>query len=141
MSIWQNMVFWNAIIACLLAQVLKTIIELFRTKSLNAALFYSTGGMPSSHSALVTSLSMSVGLAEGFDTTVFAVSAVLAGVVMYDAAGVRRAAGKQAAILNKLLYTHYSEEEFQEKLKELLGHTPLEVFVGALLGLGVALLF
>ena len=98
--------------------------------------------MPSSHSSTVTALCVAVGLTDGFQSSVFAVSFILALVVMYDAAGVRRAAGQQAKILNKIVEdwgkTNYRDTE--KKLKELLGHTPVEVFAGALLGIAIALL-
>ena len=97
--------------------------------------------MPSSHTAVVTSLSMLVGKSEGFDSAVFAVALVFAMVVMYDAAGVRRAAGKQAHLLNKIIETPgLTGVEVQERLVEVLGHTPLQVIVGAIIGITVGLL-
>ena len=97
--------------------------------------------MPSSHSAVVVGLATLIGKYEGVGSSIFAVSLVLAFVVMYDAAGVRRAAGKQAKLLNKLIETPgLSTGEVQEKLVEVLGHTPLQVIVGALIGLGVGLI-
>lgn len=98
--------------------------------------------MPSSHAAFVVSLAVSVGLAEGFTSSLFAVSVVVALVVMYDAAGVRRAAGQQAKILNKLVedWEKNNFENTEKKLKELLGHTPVEVFAGAVLGALIAFL-
>jgi len=123
-----------------LAQVLKVLFDRWRTKSWTKALLYSTGGMPSSHSALAVALTISIGLHEGFGTPLFAVSAVLAMVVMHDAAGIRRAAGKQAEALN-FLFSKLEDQgiRFDTKLKELLGHRPIEVFAGGLLGLIVAL--
>lgn len=97
--------------------------------------------MPSSHSAVVCSLSTCIGREYGFDSGIFAISMVMAFVVMYDAAGVRRAAGKQARILNKILETPgLTTVEVQEKLVEVLGHTPVQVFVGAILGVLVGAL-
>ena len=97
--------------------------------------------MPSSHSAVVTTLASLVGKYEGVDTPIFAMSVVFAMVVMYDAAGVRRAAGKQASVLNKIVKTpSLSGVDVQEKLVEVLGHTPLQVFVGAFIGIVVGLL-
>ena len=97
--------------------------------------------MPSSHSAVVTSLAMLVGKSEGFDSAMFAVALVFAMVVMYDAAGVRRAAGKQAHLLNKIIETPgLTGVEVQERLVEVLGHTPLQVIVGAIIGITVGLL-
>ena len=126
----------TALVALILAQILKTFFEYWRTNSWQKALLFSTGGMPSSHSSLATSLAVSIGLYEGFDTTLFAVSAVLALVVMHDAQGIRRAAGQQAEAINFL----FSKLEGQgikldKKLKELLGHRPIEVMAGAILGL------
>ena len=100
-----------------------------------------SGGMPSSHTAVVTSLAMLVGKSEGFDSAMFAVALVFAMVVMYDAAGVRRAAGKQAHLLNKIIETPgLTGVEVQERLVEVLGHTPLQVIVGAIIGITVGLL-
>ena len=97
--------------------------------------------MPSSHTAVVTSLAMLVGKSEGFDSAMFAVALVFAMVVMYDAAGVRRAAGKQAHLLNKIIETPgLTGVEVQERLVEVLGHTPLQVIVGAIIGITVGLL-
>jgi len=97
------------------------------------------GGMPSSHSAFVTSLAVAIGLTEGWDSGMFAVSFVFAAVVMYDAAGVRRAAGRQARVLNQLMTIMLKEGHFPAtKLRELLGHTPFEVVMGALLGTAIA---
>jgi len=131
----------TALAALVLAQVLKTLFDYWRTKSWQKALLFSTGGMPSSHSALAMALAVSVGVYEGFDTTLFAMSAVLALVVMHDAQGIRRAAGKQAEALNFLFSKLESQGiKFDQKLKELLGHRPIEVMAGAALGLVVAFL-
>ncbi len=98
--------------------------------------------MPSSHAASVSSLSTMVGLHEGFDSTMFGVTLFFSLIVMYDAAGLRRAAGRQAVVLNRLIDEHFKNpEEGAQKLMELLGHTPLEVLVGALLGVGSAMLW
>ncbi|HEY9721168.1 MAG TPA: divergent PAP2 family protein [Oscillatoriaceae cyanobacterium] len=128
-------------IALFSAQALKTITNVARERRFNFRVVVGTGGMPSSHTALVVSLTTAVGLAHGFDTPLFDVSAVFSSIVMYDATGVRQAAGKQAAILNKMmeeLSTMHSIRE--ERLKELLGHTRLEVLGGAIYGIIVALL-
>lgn len=132
----------TAVIAWFTAQVLKVMLVLIKNKRLDFRRFVGSGGMPSSHSSFVVSLAMSVGLTEGFSGSLFAVTVVLALVVMYDAAGVRRAAGQQAKILNKLV-EQWGKEDFTEtekKLKELLGHTPVEVFAGALLGILIAVI-
>ncbi len=121
----------------LIAQTIKFTLHLVFDKKIDFRLFTTTGGMPSAHSAFVVGLSTSVGLIAGFDSMIFAVAMVNALVVMYDAAGVRRAAGKQAACLNRILDDFYKHElqEIGGRLKELLGHTPLQVFWGAILGI------
>ena len=131
----------TAILALIVAQILKLLFDYWQKGSWQRALLFSTGGMPSSHSALAVSLMVSVGLNEGFETPIFAVSAVLAIVVMHDAAGIRRAAGKQAEAIN-FLFTKLEGQgiKLDKKLKELLGHHPIEVMVGGLLGLAIAAL-
>ena len=122
-------------------QVFKVICDLVKTKIFNFKRIMGAGGMPSSHTAVVTSLAMLVGKSEGFDSAMFAVALVFAMVVMYDAAGVRRAAGKQAHLLNKIIETPgLTGVEVQERLVEVLGHTPLQVIVGAIIGITVGLL-
>lgn len=130
----------NAIIAAVIAQLLKFITYLFVHKKVNFKIFTTTGGMPSSHSAGVISLSMTVGYIEGFNSVMFALALGYAMVVMYDAAGIRRSAGKIAATMNRVMEEFYAHRPSAagEKLKELLGHTPFEVFVGALLGVVVS---
>ena len=97
--------------------------------------------MPSSHSAFVCSLATTIGITEGVSSPLFAMAVALSAIVMYDAAGVRRAAGKQAKILNQIIESEGENINVQEKLIELLGHTPLEVYVGALVGIVMAFLF
>lgn len=117
-------------------QAFKVIYELITTKKFNFKRIMGAGGMPSSHSAVVTSLAVLIGKHEGFDTSTFALSLIFAMVVMYDAAGVRRAAGKQAHLLNKIVETPgLTNVQVQERLVEVLGHTPLQVIVGALIGI------
>lgn len=117
-------------------QVFKLIYDLVTTKKFNFKRILGAGGMPSSHSAVVTSLATLIGKYQGVDTPIFALSVVFALVVMYDAAGVRRAAGKQAKLLNKIVETPgLSSMEVSERLVEVLGHTPIQVIVGA--GIGV----
>lgn len=127
----------SGLAAAFLAQVLKFIIFTIRTKKINFKIFTTTGGMPSSHSAGVMGLSTSVGLVEGFDSAIFAVAIGYALVTMYDAAGVRRAAGKTAAYLNRMMADFYEHgvQSIGGKLKELLGHTPFEVVMGAIFGI------
>lgn len=116
-------------------QLFKLIYDLVTTKKFNFKRIMGAGGMPSSHSAVVTGLATLVGKYEGVNTPIFAISLILAFVVMYDACGVRRAAGKQATLLNKLIETPgLSGVQVSEKLVEVLGHTPTQVFVGALIG-------
>lgn len=122
-------------------QTFKVIHDLITTKKFNFKRIMGAGGMPSSHSAVVTCLSAMIGKNIGFETPMFAMSLIFAMVVMYDAAGVRRAAGKQARLLNKIVETPgLSSVQVQEKLVEVLGHTPLQVIVGAILGIVVGLL-
>lgn len=117
-------------------QLFKLIYDLVITKKFNFKRILGAGGMPSSHSAVVTSLATLVGKYEGVNTPLFAVTLIIAFVVMYDACGVRRAAGKQAELLNKLVETPgLTGVQVSEKLVEVLGHTPVQVFVGALIGL------
>ena len=118
------------------AQIIKCFVFLIVKRNIDLRLFTTTGGMPSSHSAGVMSLSTAVGLIKGFSSIEFAIAIGYACIVMYDAAGVRRAAGKQAACLNKIIMDIYKQDlaEAGGKLKELLGHTPMQVFVGAIFG-------
>ena len=127
-----------AFILWFLIQTFKVLTDLVVNKKLNVRRIVGAGGMPSSHSAIVCSLATCVGKEYGFDSGIFAIAMVMAFVVMYDAAGVRRAARKQARILNKILETPgLTTIEVQEKLVEVLGHTPIQVFVGAILGVVV----
>ena len=135
----RNTPLWAAIVSWFAAQALKVIILLVTEKKLDISRMYGSGGMPSSHSALVCALAASMAKTYGAESPFFAVSAVFASVVMYDAAGVRRAAGKQAQVLNWLL--NLNGYSYMEQLKELLGHTPLQVFAGALLGILVGIIF
>ena len=123
-------------------QTFKVIYDLVTTKKFNFKRIIGAGGMPSSHSAVVTCLATLIGKSEGVDSIMFAMATIFAMVVMYDAAGVRRAAGKQAKLLNKIVQTPgLSNVEVTEKLQEVLGHTPTQVFVGAFIGLIVGLVF
>ena len=123
-------------------QLFKLIYDLVTTKQFNFKRIMGAGGMPSSHSAVVTGLATLIGKNYGVDSAIFALSLIFAFVVMYDACGVRRAAGKQAKVLNDIVNTKgLSNGEVQEKLQEALGHTPIQVFVGAIIGIVVGLLF
>ncbi len=127
--------------AWFIAQLLKVLIVLVQSKKIDFRKFVSAGGMPSSHSALVCSITVLIGEKAGYDTLIFSLSLIMALIVMYDAAGVRRAAGKQAKILNIIVKEMESKDlNMDERLKELLGHTPVEVFAGAVLGMMITLL-
>lgn len=126
----------SSFFAAFLAQFIKVVTYLIKHRYINFKIFTTTGGMPSSHSAFVIAMSTSIGLMNGFDSSVFALSLGFALIVMYDAAGVRRSAGKIAASLNKIMAEVYKTPA-SEKLKELLGHTPIEVLAGAILGAAV----
>ena len=137
-----NSILITAILSWFIAQAIKVISIVVKYRRLDFRRFIGSGGMPSSHTSLVMALSTAVGITEGFTSTVFAVSIIMSLVVMYDAAGVRRAAGQQAKILN-MIVEEWENKNFtgtEKKLKELLGHTPVEVFAGALLGIGIAIL-
>ena len=122
-------------------QTFKVIYDLVTTKRFNFKRIMGAGGMPSSHSAIVTGLATLIGKYEGVDTPIFALALIVAFVVMYDACGVRRAAGKQAALLNKIVETPgLSGVQVSERLVEVLGHTPTQVIVGALIGVIVGLI-
>lgn len=129
-------VIFVALTAILLTQVFKCLLHIIIKRQLDLRMFTTTGGMPSSHSAGVVGLSTTVGLINGFNSVEFAIAIGYAFIVMYDAAGVRRAAGKQAACLNRIIMDVYKQDlqEAGGKLKELLGHTPMQVFVGAIFG-------
>ena len=123
-------------------QSFKVIWDLVTTHKFNFKRILGAGGMPSSHSAITTTIATMIGKSMGFNSPIFALAFIFSCVVMYDAAGVRRAAGKQAKLLNKLIDTPgLSNMEVQEKLVEVLGHTPVQVFVGALIGVIVGLIF
>ncbi len=129
-------------VVALVLQGYKGLSLYLRTRHWNLRRFVETGGMPSSHSAAVAALSTSVGLENGFGSLLFGVTLYFSLVVMYDAAGLRRAAGRQAVILNRLIDEHFRFPEREtQKLMELLGHTPFEVLVGALIGVGSALIW
>lgn len=141
-TILDNKVLLAALVSMLLAQAIKFIIAFMGSKKPNLRILTSTGGMPSSHSALVTSLVVAIGFEKGLASIELAIAVVFAMIVMYDAAGIRRAAGKQAKVLNKMIDNMDQGQNIKEEhLKELLGHTPVEVVVGAVLGILVALAF
>lgn len=141
-EIFSNKCIIIPLILWTIIQTFKVITDLVINKRLNVKRIIGAGGMPSSHSAVVSSLAMCVGKEYGFDSGIFAIALIMAFVVMYDAAGVRRAAGKQARILNHILDTPgLTTLEVQERLIEALGHTPIQVFVGAIVGAISGLVF
>ncbi len=135
---FENKIVLCAVLSWAIAQIMKIIIDAYRTKSLSLDLIVSSGGFPSSHTSFVIATATAIGLQEGFNSAVFALSAVLSCVVMYDAMGVRRAAGHHAKILNELVLKIDNNSSVEEKLKELLGHTPLQVLGGLVLGIAVS---
>lgn len=141
-KIFENKYLYIPLLTWFFIQTFKLFYDLFTTKKFNFKRILGAGGMPSSHSAVVMVLTTMVGKDLGFDSAVFAISAVFSCVVMYDAAGVRRAAGKQASLLNKIVETPgLTGLQVQERLVEVLGHTPVQVFVGAIIGIIVGLIF
>ncbi|MRX73197.1 divergent PAP2 family protein [Bacillus lacus] len=150
-EIFLNFPLIASLFAIFFAQFIKVPIQFVATKKLDWTLVTSTGGMPSSHSAAVTALATAIALENGLHSSIFAISAVFAIITMFDATGVRRHAGEQATVLNKLVidFTRFMEEakhwpqtqeqEKQKKLKELLGHKPIEVFFGGLTGIFLTL--
>ena len=139
-QIFANDILVVSFVAWALAQLSKLLIYLLREGRLRARYLTAAGGMPSSHSALVTAMATRIGMDHGINSGLFAVATVFAAVVLYDAAGVRRAVSHQARILNRLLDEAFEHQRLDEKrLIELLGHTPFEVFVGMLLGIVTAL--
>ncbi|MCM3440058.1 divergent PAP2 family protein [Metabacillus halosaccharovorans] len=152
MELLYNFPLLASLAAIFFAQFIKVPIYFIVSKKLDWSLITSTGGMPSSHSAAVTALSTGVALDHGLDSSIFAISAVFAIITMFDATGVRRHAGEQATVLNQLVldfnkfveeakvWPKKAEQDKQKKLKELLGHQPIEVFFGGLTGILLALL-
>ncbi|WP_099160017.1 divergent PAP2 family protein [Virgibacillus ndiopensis] len=152
MHIFSNFPLSAALLAIVLTQVIKIPIQLIVTKEFKPGLAFSTGGMPSSHSAAVAALTTGIGIVEGVTSPVFAVAFVFSVITMFDASGVRRQAGEQAVVLNKLIkdfqyfvdgargWNRKEEYEKREELKELLGHQPIEVFFGGISGICIAFL-
>lgn len=136
---------WEVIVAFvaanLIAQSVKILTVAVKKKTFKWTILFATGGMPSSHSSTVTAMATSVGLIDGFNSTTYAMAVCFATVVMFDAAGLRRNASKQAMVLNRMIKELLSPDSNVRtvKLKEFLGHTPTEVLVGALLGVAVSL--
>ena len=131
-TLFDNSVLFWSILSCLLAQFFKVIFNLFITGKIRFGIMFETGGMPSSHSALITGAASGIGYELGFDSSIFALAVAVALIVMYDASGVRKSAGFQAAEINKL--SKKLDPQSEVFLKETLGHTKIEVMVGSLLG-------
>lgn len=139
--LFENRILLSAVSGWLMAQVLKTIIHFYFTKKFVAERLVGSGGMPSCHSATVCSLATSTGIQFGVGSFEFAIATIFAIVVMYDAIGVRRETGNQAKIINEMMEIFESmnkELSTEDKLKELVGHTPLQVLVGSILGILIA---
>jgi uncharacterized protein len=137
-TFFENRVLIASFLAWAIAQISKTVYELIKERKLMLGRLVSSGGMPSSHSALVTALATATGRVQGVNTSEFAITVVLASIVMYDAAGVRRAVSLQARILNQMIDEMFMGHPIAEKrLRELIGHTPVQVLVGGLLGICV----
>ena len=136
-NIFGNRAIQAAILAWAIAQAIKVILTLAISKRFDSSRVLGSGGMPSSHSAMACALVTTLGFREGFSSSLFALAFCFAGVVMYDAAGVRRSAGKNAAVINHLLdgLAGNGLQLDEERLKELVGHTPVQVLAGALLGI------
>lgn len=134
-EIFQNRILLITLVVWVLAQMIKVLLGIIKEKRFNFRWFIGTGGMPSSHAAGVSAMATSVGLEYGFNSPLFAVAAAFAIVTMFDAQGVRRATGYQASILNRMMDDIYSKGQVEEeKLKELVGHTPIEVLAGFVFG-------
>ena len=142
MEFLNNRMIIAALIGWFVAQTLKFIIDCWAEKKINFERFVGSGGMPSSHSALVMALATSVGRYEGLGSSAFAIAIAFAAIVMYDAAGVRRETGTQAKLLNRMMEAWHMEGDlqFEKKLKEFVGHTPLQVMAGAVLGIIIGML-
>jgi len=137
----KSHIFLTTFFAWFLAQTIKVLIGVVREKRFNFRWFVGTGGMPSSHAATVSALATAVGLELGFSSPFFAMAFFFAFIIMFDAQGVRRQSGQQAEVLNKIIEDIYLQKGVkQERLMKLLGHTPVQVFIGAALGVTVALI-
>jgi acid phosphatase family membrane protein YuiD len=140
-KLFQNPIFWSAFFGWMVASFLKMLANLRQTGRIDFQYLTSLGGMPSAHSAMVSGLTTAVGLREGFGSSLFVVSLAFAAVVMFDASTVRRATGLQARLLNQIVDELFKHHHLSaQKLKEILGHTRLEVFAGMLVGITVGLI-
>ena len=138
-GIRHNDILYAAVLSWFIAQTLKVMITLLVEKEFKFERFHGSGGMPSSHTSTIVAASTAIGLQMGFETPLFAMSLIMAFIVMYDASGVRRSVGKQAKLLNDIIEDLFEHKQLQEeRLKELIGHKPTEVVVGAILGILIA---
>ena len=139
LNVEQNQVLIAALIAWSIAQVVKIPLEYMHSRKWDWVLLFRAGGMPSSHSALIAATTHGIGLYAGFDTPLFALAFAISMIVIYDATGIRRQAGKHAAIINQMITDLASGHPLKEEvLREVLGHTPMQAFMGTILGLVVA---
>jgi len=134
-GIFNNKAVTVPVLAWFIAQLIKVVGVILKDRRIDFTRFVGSGGMPSSHSSFIVALATVTGRIKGWESIEFAIALAVSLIVMYDAAGVRRAAGKQAKVLNKLIFSHKEKLNYDEELKELLGHTPFEVIMGALLGI------
>jgi acid phosphatase family membrane protein YuiD len=144
LELLRNEVLWISMVAWLVAQLVKVFSVLIKERRLKLRLLVASGGMPSSHSATVSALATAVGLLNGLNSVIFGIAAILAIVVMYDAAGIRQAVSRQSIVLDRIvneLKVGRPRGEVERDLKELVGHTPYQVFVGAFIGILVAWLW
>ena len=140
-QIYRNKIFMVTLSSWIIAQSIKVLIGIIQQRKFDFRWFVGTGGMPSSHSAGASCLAAAVGINYGFDSVFFALAAAFSIVVMFDAQGVRRATGRQARILNRIMEDIYWKGKIREgRLRELVGHTPLEVIMGFLLGILIAVI-
>ncbi|MFC1514838.1 divergent PAP2 family protein [Candidatus Omnitrophota bacterium] len=141
-QILSNTILWATLTSWFIAQMIKIVLNTVKYRKFYFSWILTTGGMPSAHAASVTTLATAIGLKEGFSTPMFALSAIVALIAMFDAHTWRRSIGTQARILNTIMDDVYAGRKVaEEKLRELIGHTPVEVFVGGLLGILVAFVF
>ncbi len=134
-----NKIFLAAAISWLVAQSFKVLLTFLVEKEIRIERMHGSGGMPSAHTATIVSASTAIGIVEGWSSSIYALSLIMAFIVMYDASGVRRSVGKQAKWLNDIIFDFYKHKHVEEeKLKELIGHKPTEVVVGAILGIVIA---
>lgn len=139
-ELFNNKILWVAVLSWFIAQFLKIIVTLLQEHRLDITKLWASGGMPSSHSSFVMALSGSVGQLYGFDSVYFAISMVFSFIVMYDAANVRLEAGRQAAMINQIIEVLENKElNPEQRLKEILGHTPIQVLAGSILGIIVSI--